>query len=58
MRAASLLDRIRWAGGNLLLHLLQRLTLSLGDALLRDRVRRAEFLGEEAHTQLLNQEQV
>ena len=31
----------------------QRLTLSLGDALLRDRVRRAEFLGEEAHTQLL-----
>ena len=36
-----------------LFHLLQRLTLSLGDALLRDRVRRAEFLGEEAHTQLL-----
>ena len=35
------------------LHLLQRLTLSLGDALLRDRVRRAEFLGEEAHAQLL-----
>ena len=38
---------------NLPLHLLQRLTLSLGDALLRDRVRRAEFLGEEANTQFL-----
>ena len=34
-------------------HLFQRLALSFGDALLRDRVRRAEFLGEEAHTQLL-----
>ena len=44
------LDRVR---RNLPFHLLQRLALSLGDALLRDRVRRAEFLGEEAHTQLL-----
>ena len=44
------LDRVR---RNLPFHLLQRLALSLGDALLRDRVRRAEFLGEEAHTQFL-----